>query len=165
MIDLLKRANWMLDLVVAVAKPIAPLLTRVVIGWAFVQTGIGKWQNFPDTVEFFASLGLPAPAANAAFIASLEVVGGAALILGLGTHLFAALLSSTMVVALLTADRAGFIGAVTGSGDQALIDILPVMLFMPLAWLVGFGAGPVSLDWLLKKRFGLAVAEPTKVLA
>src|SRR5262245_35550116 len=162
---IIEWATALFSAVVVAMKPLAPLLTRLVIGHAFVQTGIGKWQNIHDTVDFFASLGLPAPAANAAFIASLEVVGGAALILGLGTHLFAALLSSTMVVALLTADRAGFIGAVTGSGDQALIDILPVMLFMPLAWLVGFGAGPVSLDWLLKKRFGLAVAEPTKVLA
>jgi putative oxidoreductase len=148
-----------------VVKPLAPLLTRLVIGMAFVQTGIGKWQNFHDTVEFFTSLGLPAPAVNAAFIASLEVVGGAALVLGLGTHLFAALLSATMVVALLTADGANFIGAVTGNGDQALIDILPVMFLMPLAWMVGFGAGPLSLDWLLKKRIGLTLAEPTKVLA
>ena len=112
---------------VAVVKPLAPLLARLVIGHAFMQTGIGKWENFHDTVEFFASLGLPAPAANAAFTASLEVVGGAALILGIGTNLFAALLSSTMVVALLTADRANFIGAITGSGDQSLTDILPLM--------------------------------------
>src|SRR5436190_13824384 len=104
MMDLLKRLNGLFWAVVAVVKPLAPLLTRIVIGQAFVQTGIGKWENFHDTVEFFASLGLPAPAANAAFTATLELVGGAALILGLGTNLFAALLSSTMVVALLTAD-------------------------------------------------------------
>jgi len=163
--DLLKRLNGLFWAVVAVVTPLAPLLTRLVIGQAFVQTGIGKWENFHDTVEFFASLGLPAPAANAAFTATLEVVGGAALILGIGTNLFAALLSSTMVVALLTADRANFIGAVTGSGDQALTDVLPVIFLMPLTWLVAYGAGPFSLDYLLQKRFALPAAEPRKVLA
>jgi putative oxidoreductase len=151
--------------VVGIVKPLAPLLARLVIGHAFMQTGIGKWENFHDTVEFFASLGLPAPAANAAFTASLEVVGGAALILGIGTNLFAALLSSTMVVALLTADRTNLIGAITGSGDQALTDILPLMFLMPLTWLVAFGAGPFSVDYLLKRRFGLPLAAPSKVLA
>ena len=165
MVDLVKRLNGFFWAVVAVVKPLAPLLTRLVIGQAFVQTGIGKWENFHDTVEFFASLGLPAPAANAAFTASLEVVGGAALILGIGTNLFAALLSSTMVVALLTADRASFIGAVTGNGDQALTDVLPMIFLMPLTWLVAFGAGPLSLDYLLQKRFGLPAAEPRRVLA
>ena len=150
---------------VAAMQPIAPLLARVVIGLAFVQTGIGKWENFHDTVEFFTSLGLPAPTANAAFIASLEVVGGAALILGIGTNLFAALLSSTMVVALLTADWANFVGAVAGTGEQSLIDILPVMFLLPLTWLVAFGAGPLSLDHVLQRRLGIQRAVPRKVLA
>jgi putative oxidoreductase len=165
MMDLMQRATALFWAAVAVMKPVAPLLTRVVIGYAFVQTGLGKWQSFPDVVEFFASLGLPAPAANAAFISTLEVVGGAALMLGLGTQLFAALLSSTMVVALLTADRAAFLGALTGSGEQALIDVLPVMFLLPLTWLVAFGAGPLSLDHLARKRFRAGVAAPVKVVA
>lgn len=160
-----KHLAWGFDILVAVAKPIAPLLARLVIGTAFVQTGIGKWQNFSDTAEFFASLGLPAPALNAAFIASLEVVGGAALVVGLGTRLFAALLSATMIVALLTADWASFVGALSGSGDQALIDVLPIMFLMPLSFLVGFGAGPLSLDKLLEKRLALALGAPSRVPA
>lgn len=165
MVDLIKRATALFWTAVAAMRPVAPLLTRLVIGHAFIQTGIGKWQSFPDVVEFFASLGLPAPAANAAFISTLEVVGGAALILGVGTNLFAALLSSTMVVALMTADSAAFVGAVTGSGEQALIDVLPVMFLMPLTWLVAFGAGPLSLDHLLRRRWRGAVGSPVKVAA
>src|SRR5262249_26780035 len=105
---LLEAAFWS---VASSIRPLAPLLARLVIGHAFFQTGIGKWQNFSDTVDFFRSIGIPAPLANAAFTSSLEVVGGIALIVGLGTNLFAALLSSTMIVALATADRDGFIGA------------------------------------------------------
>lgn len=165
MVDLIKRAVALFWLAVDAMQPVAPLLARIVIGHAFIQTGIGKWQSFPDVVEFFASLGLPAPAANAAFISTLEVVGGAALILGIGTNLFAALLSSTMVVALMTADRAAFVGAITGSGEQALIDVLPVMFLLPLTWLVAFGAGPLSVDHLLRRRRRGAVPAPLKVAA
>jgi len=162
---IIEWATALFSAVVVAMKPLAPLLTRLVIGHAFVQTGIGKWQNFHDTVDFFASLGLPAPAANAAFIASLEVVGGAALIVGIGTNLFAALLSSTMMVAILTADRANFIGALTGSGEQALIDILPVIFLMPLTWLIAFGAGPISIDHLLGKHVTVPARQAHKVLA
>ncbi|MCW8133831.1 MAG: DoxX family protein, partial [Planctomycetota bacterium] len=81
----------------------APLLTRLALGYAFYQTGSGKWAHIDNTVEFFAGLGIPAPAANAYFVATLELVGGIALILGLGTRLFSLALSSTMVVAMMTA--------------------------------------------------------------
>jgi putative oxidoreductase len=163
--DLMKRATALFWIVVEMMKPVAPLLARVVLGHAFVQTGLGKWQNLPDVVEFFASLGLPAPAANAAFIATLEVVGGAALIAGIGTNLFAALLSATMVVALATADRAAFLGALTGGGEHALIDVLPVMFLLPLTWLIAFGAGPLSVDHLARRWWRAPAAAPTKVTA
>jgi putative oxidoreductase len=165
MADLLRRTGGLFWAVVAVIKPLAPLLTRLVIGVSFVQTGIGKWENFHDTVDFFASLGLPAPAANVAFTATLEVVGGAALIVGIGTNLFAALLSSTMVVAILTAERMNLIGALTGAGDHSLTDILPLMFLMPLTWLVAFGAGSLSLDFLMKRRLSVQLVGSRKVLA
>ena len=57
------------------------------------------------TVGFFTDLGIPFPAANAAFIARLEFYGGMLLIVGLGTRIVASLLGSTMVVALMTADK------------------------------------------------------------
>jgi putative oxidoreductase len=165
MVTLFKSVSDFFWAVVDVVRPLAPLLTRLVIGVAFVQTGIGKWENFHDTVDFFASLGLPAPATNAALTATLEVVGGSALIVGLGTNLFAALLSSTMVVAILTAERTNLIGALTGTGDHSLTDILPLMFLMPLTWLVAFGAGPLSLDFLLKRRIGVPAVGTRKVLA
>ena len=165
MVTLFKRVSEFFWAVVGVVTPLAPLLTRLVIGVAFVQTGIGKWENFHDTVDFFASLGLPAPAANAAVTATLEVVGGTALILGVGTNLFAALLSITMVVAILTAERMNLLGALTGTGDHSLTDILPLMFLMPLVWLVAFGAGPLSVDFLLRRRLTFHPVGSRKVLA
>src|SRR3989442_42718 len=78
---------------------LAPRVTRIGVGWAFYLTGSGKWAHFDNTVTFFAELGIPHPVANAAFVATLELVGGIALVVGLFTRLFAAGLASTMVEA------------------------------------------------------------------
>ena len=130
---------------------LAPLATRVVLGLAFLQTGLGKWRNFDNTIQFFASLGLPAPTANAALVATLELVGGIALILGLGTRFFALGLSSTMVVALLTADRADFLAAWAPASDKGPTDIVAFAFLLWLLWLVFYGAGTMSLDRLVSR--------------
>jgi putative oxidoreductase len=128
-----------------------PLLTRLVLGQAFFQTGGGKLENFENTVAFFTDLGIPLPALNAAFVARLEFYGGLLLVAGLLTRVTALLLSSTMVVALLTADRALFVQALAGGGDAGLTDVTPFVYLLMLAWLVVFGPGPVSLDRLVAR--------------
>lgn len=134
------------------AEPLAPLLTRLLIGHAFILTGLGKWRHFDQTVEFFDGVGIPLPAVNAAFVATLEVVGGLGLVLGAGTRLLSALLASTMVVALLTADRAAFLGALSPGAEQGPTQIQAVVFLAFLAWLVAQGAGPLSLDRLFVVR-------------
>ena len=125
----------------------APLVTRLVVGITFYYTGHGKLQNLDKTASFFADLGIPFPAANAIFISSLEFFGGMCLMAGFGTRIFAALLSSTMVVALLTADRDSFVSKFPAD----LTDVSPVVLLLFLAWLVLYGAGSVSLDRLISR--------------
>jgi putative oxidoreductase len=127
----------------------APLLTRLLVGITFFYTGHGKLQNLDRTTAFFADLGIPFPGANAVFISSLEFFGGICLIAGLGARLFAALLSSTMVVALLTADKESFLSKFPAD----LTDVSPVVLLLFLIWLVLFGAGSVSLDRLIGGLF------------
>lgn len=128
-----------------------PLLTRLVIGQAFFLTGRGKIENFDRTAEFFAGLGIPFPAANAAFVSRLEYFGGMLLIAGLATRLVALLLSSTMVVAMMTADKADFVAALTGAGEKGLTDVVPFVFLLFLLWLVIFGPGPLSLDALVRR--------------
>jgi len=55
------------------------------------------------------------------------------------------------VVALLTADKADFVGALKNSTDKTLTDVVPFVYLMILLWLVVFGPGAVSLDALLKR--------------
>ncbi len=130
---------------------LAPLFTRLVIGYAFYQAGGGKLANMERTVGFFADLGIPFPAANAAFISRLEFYGGMLLIVGLGTRIVASLLGSTMVVALMTADKESFVNALKGAGDAGLTDVVPVVYGLFLLWLILFGPGLASLDALVRK--------------
>ena len=145
-----RGARWGLLATGALAF-LPPLLTRLVIGQAFYLTGRGKLANFDNTVEFFTSLGIPFPGANAAFISRLEYYGGMLLIAGLATRVVAFLLSSTMVVALMTADKGDFLAALKGTTDKGLTDVVPFVFLMFLLWLVVFGPGIVSLDALLKR--------------
>lgn len=125
------------------------LLTRLLMGQAFFLTGRGKLANFDNTVQFFASLGIPMPELNAAFVSRLEYYGGIALLLGLATRLVAAGLASTMVVALLTAEKQSFLEALRLSGEQTPTDIVPVVYLLFLLWLVISGPGTLSLDRLI----------------
>ena len=130
---------------------LAPLVTRIVVGWAFYLTGSGKWAHFDNTVTFFTELGIPYPEANAAFVATLELVGGIALVLGLFTRIFAAGLASTMVVALLTADKQRFLESWSTASEISPTDISAFVFLLFFAWLALYGPGPVSLDKLLAR--------------
>ena len=134
---------------------LAPLLTRLVVGQAFFLTGRGKWQNFENTVTFFTELGIPFPEANAAFVASLELVGGICLILGLFTRFMSAGLLSTMVVALLTADKQRFFESWSPASDVGPLDVSPFAFLLFFLWLTLYGPGAVSMDALLKRWLGL----------
>ncbi len=136
-------------------KGVAVIATRLVLGYSFALTGLGKLRHFDNTVEFFTSLGIPFATANAGFVAGLELVGGVALMMGLGTRAFAALLSSTMVVALLTADGGTLVDAVLQRESVALTDVTPLVFLVFLLWLIGSGAGKLSADsftgpWLVR---------------
>lgn len=128
------------------------LLTRLVIGYAFYLTGGGKIAHIENTIAFFTDLGIPMPELNAAFVSRLEYWGGLALIVGLLTRLAAAGLFSTMAVALMTADRANFLTALTG-GDVGLTDVTPVVYGLFLLWLIFKGPGALSLDALFVRFF------------
>src|SRR6266699_47280 len=104
----------------------------------------------PALVQKSATLGLRVAAALA-FVAPLELVGGIALIVGLFTRLFAAGLASTMVVALLTADKQRFLESWSTASEISPTDISAFVFLLFFAWLALYGPGPLSLDRLLAK--------------
>jgi putative oxidoreductase len=134
---------------------VAPLLTRLTVGYAFILTGRGKLADLETFTAFMASLGVPAATIQAPFVAGLEFVGGIALVLGLATRLFATALLGTMVVAILTADRANFLAAWLPTGEIGPLDVPPYVFFLLLSWLALYGPGPISVDQPLARKLGL----------
>ena len=113
--------------------PYAALLLRVSLGAMFIAHGLLKVFVFtvPGTVQFFGSLGLPPVLAYGTIAA--EVIGGALLVLGIGTRwvalaLIPVLLGATWVHAgngwLFTAPKGGWeypLFLTLAAGVQALL--------------------------------------------
>ena len=125
------------------------LLVRVYWGWQFAQTGWGKLHNLPHVIEFFTSLGIPAPAVNAYFVSALELVGGILLALGLGSRLIATPLTIDMLVAYATADRQALLSIFSDPGKFYGAD--PFTFLMASLIILIFGSGSLSLDSLIKR--------------
>ena len=124
------------------------LLARLALGYEFLSSGFGKVGDLPKLASYFRELGISAPGFNATLTACTELVGGAALLLGLGTRFAAAALTVVMTVAILTARLKD---VHTLSDFLYLSEPAFVVLFV---WLVFNGAGKASVDALLVKRFG-----------
>ena len=135
---------------------IPALVTRVIIGIGFYYTGRGKLGNIEGVIEYFKSLNIPFPELQAPFVARVEYYGGILLVLGLFGRPVAAMLASTMVVALMTADKADFLATLTWD-DKVPTDITAFAYLLLLGWVVCYGSGVFSLDklgaWVMRKKF------------
>jgi putative oxidoreductase len=119
------------------------LLSRICIGFIFIQSGWGKLHHLDKVIAFFTSLGIPAANLQAPFVASIELVGGSVVLIGLFTRVASIPLIGTMFVAILTAKR----GDIHELGDLLF---MPEFLFIVmLLWLMIKGAGALSVDHFL----------------
>lgn len=109
-------------------------LLRLVVGLVFISHGVAKFQNMEGTITFFASLGMPAFLAY--FVATVETLGGLALILGLFSRLAGILLAIVMVVAVYSVTWPS--GGWTGSELELtlLASNLALALIGPGAWAI-----------------------------
>jgi uncharacterized membrane protein YphA (DoxX/SURF4 family) len=154
-VGVLQRATALTQRVAAYGVSFPALLTRLVVGYGFYVTGTGKWAHLDKVVGFFQSLGIPHAELQAPMVALLEKFGGPMLIIGLFTRFFAGALGISMVVAIITADRADFLTSLQ-YGDKVPTDVTSFAYLMLLLWLVFVGAGPLSVDgalgWLLRRQ-------------
>jgi len=122
------------------------LLLRLAVGIVLFTHG---WQKLfvngvPGVAGFFGAIGIPAPGLMAWVVTLLELVGGAALILGLATRIVAPLVAIMMLVAILTVKRSvGLIGA-EGTGYELDMLVLAGALTLMFA-----GPGLYALDRFL----------------
>ena len=122
------------------------ILARVTLGWVFLLSGWGKLHALPDIVEYFRTLGIPAPEIQAPFASGTELVCGALLLAGLATRFAAVPLIVVMTVAILTAR----LGDLTSAA--ALFGFIEFTYIALLAWIAVAGPGPLSLDALLARK-------------
>jgi putative oxidoreductase len=128
---------------------IGPLIVRLTLGLVFLTTGWGKLHNLDNVTQFFDSLHIPAPHANAVFVSSVELVGGLLLLLGLGTRVAAMLLVGVMTVAIWTAKLPVLHGAVD------LVNTIELAYLAAFVWLLFAGAGKASADHLLSRMVAM----------
>lgn len=127
------------------------LAVRLYWGWQFAQSGWGKLHRLNGVTEFFASLNIPFPHANAILVSNLEFVGGILLILGLASRLTGLILSGNMLVAYITADREALGSILSDPGKFYAADPY-TFLFASVLMLI-FGAGLFSVDTILGRLF------------
>ena len=122
---------------------VSALILRLVAGLTFAIHGIAKFQmGLENVAGFFGSMGLPAFIAY--LVAFLEVVGGFALILGLGTRVFAGALAIVMIGAIIKAKlAAGFMGGESGAGYELELALLAILISLAVSGSSKFGLDKV----------------------
>ena len=133
---------------------LAPLFTRLAVGWVFLWSGWGKLTHLPLVTENFASWGIPAPHIMAPFVSGVEFFGGILLLLGLFTRIAATPLVIVMIVAVISA-KAAQIDSV-----ETLLGFEEVAYMALFGWLAVNGPGPISLDYLLGGRASMGAGQP-----
>jgi putative oxidoreductase len=124
-------------------RNIAGLLARVAVGVVLMMHG---WQKFFEygiggTTASFVKMGVPLPGVSAVFAATVELFGGAALILGIGLPVVGLLIALDMAGAFLLT-RMGE-PLIAPSGGQLELTLLVGGL------LAGFAGGAYSIDRFL----------------
>ena len=122
-------------------------LVRIITGVIFIAHGYMKFfvMGIAGTTGFFSQVGVPAPSLMAPFVATLEVAGGIALVIGLLTRLAALGLAIDMLVAILLVRLKGGFFAPNGAEFEILLCVACVALVIA-------GAGALSVDESIARR-------------
>ncbi len=129
------------------ASWIPALLTRLLVGYFFMETGWAKIHNLDTFAVRFAQWGIPHPAFNAALSAYTEFLGGALTILGTGIRFVSIPMIINMMVAILTVKLKNV------SGLDGFVELDEPLYALVFVWLFFAGAGWLSVDDILKQIF------------
>ena len=125
----------------------APLVLRVATGLVFAMHGYQKYAGgLAGVTGFLTSLGFPLPGVFAVILIAVELIGGVALILGLGTRVAAKLCAIVAIVALFTVHVSN--GFFISNGGYEFI----LVLFAASVSLMLTGGGKYALDNHLRKQ-------------
>lgn len=107
---------------------LAPLAIRLYLAPIFISAGWNKVTGFSDIVQWFGNsdwgLGLPMPSLMAVLVIGAELLGGFALLLGLGTRFVSFSLIITMLVAMFSVHWANGWYAITPTNPDTSMSSL-----------------------------------------
>ncbi|HEY3685018.1 MAG TPA: DoxX family protein [Streptosporangiaceae bacterium] len=137
------------------AADAALLVARIGVGVVFIAHG---WQKLSGggiggTAKAFTMMGVPAPTISAAYAIVVEILGGAALVLGVAVPLAGLLLFLDMAGAFLTVHVGN--GLFVDKGGFELVLVLGVASLL----LAGAGSGKFGLDALFAGKRAPAETE------
>jgi putative oxidoreductase len=126
---------------------VGALILRVVLGIIFFVHGLVKFQDgIENTVGWFSSIGLPGFMAYG--VASIELAGGLALIIGFGTKIISALLALLMIGATLKVKLSlGLLGNGQMAGYELDLALLAMAIYLAIN-----GSKLFSLSQLIFKK-------------
>jgi putative oxidoreductase len=126
---------------------VALTVLRVVIGVVFFMHGYQKWftMGIPGVTGFFTQIGAPLPRISSYVVATVELVGGAMLVLGAFTRLIAIPLMIDMATAIILVHAKN--GFFAPKGVELVMTLMTGALVLALA-----GPGAASLDKALGRK-------------
>ena len=134
----------------------SPLLLAIRLYWGyqFCQDGWGKLTHLDKVTDFFTSLNLPAPHMTAVMVGSVELFGGAFLLLGLLSRLTSLVLFVNMTVAYLSVpdDRVNFSHILSKPDD--FYGASPYTYWFAALLILILGPGFFAVDTVLKRSVG-----------
>lgn len=128
-----------------IMQALPEVLSRLVIGVVFIESGWGKFHGLGKVISYFESLGIPYPQIQGPFVAGVELVTGLLILIGFKTRLASLPLVGIMLVAIMTAKW----GEVTDF--SSLFGISEFLYIVILLWLVSHGSNVLSADKLANK--------------
>ena len=121
------------------------LFLRLILAYGFYQPAMNKLKDFDSVAQWFDSMNYPLPMLSAYLAGITEFLGFILLILGLGTRIISIPLMIVMIVAILTVHWSNGFAA----GDNGFE--IPLYYFLMLLTLMVFGAGRISIDYLIHR--------------
>lgn len=127
------------------------LAGRILLAWLFLASGYGAFNNLAGTAAYLASLGLSPPVPLAWFTAILELVVGAALVLGVATRYAAIATFAWVLITIITAHRYWTYPAAQ-QGAQYINFLKNLSIMGGALYVFVAGAGRYAVDSVLARR-------------
>jgi putative oxidoreductase len=128
------------------AEAVVVTALRAVVGLIFVVYGAMKLMDIPGTVQGFAHLGIPYPQHAVYLAIAGEFFGGLGILFGFVTRVAALGALCTMAVAIGYVHMGHGLLAKNGGWEY------PVVLGLVSLYFVTHGAGPASVDAVIRRR-------------